>query len=171
MHQAFDTIFNFYKTTIIGDIGNMSKQARTHRVTTCQIAPWIVTQLFQTQRNTITFAVKTQYPHVQFVTYIDYFAGVADTFPGHVSNMQQTIDTAKINKRAIVGEVLDHAFDNGTFFYVFEQLLTFCAEFEFNNRTTGNHDIIALTVQFDDFEVQILTFKVSGIANRAYIHQ
>ena len=44
--------------------------------------------------------------------------------PGNVGDMQQAVDAAEINERTVIGDVLDHAVDNLTFFEVLDQLLT-----------------------------------------------
>ena len=40
---------------------------------------------------------------------------MADTAPGHIANMKNTVDAAEIDEGAVVGDVLDGAFKNDTF--------------------------------------------------------
>ena len=47
MYKSFHPIFNFHKTTIIGNIRHAPGESRIFRVTTCNIGPWIITKLFQ----------------------------------------------------------------------------------------------------------------------------
>ena len=46
--------------------------------------------------------------HFDFVTNGEQLRGMADPPPGHVGNVQQAINTAQVNKRAILGDVLHH---------------------------------------------------------------
>ena len=41
-----------------------------------------------------------------------------DAFPGHVGDVQQAIDAAEVDERAVVGEILDDAFDGPAFLQV-----------------------------------------------------
>ncbi len=47
-----------------------------------------------------------------------------DTFPGHVSDVQQAVDTTEINERAVVGKVFNNAFDCLAFLQIGQQLIT-----------------------------------------------
>jgi hypothetical protein len=52
---------------------------------------------------------------------------VFDAFPGHVSNVQQAVDTAEIHERTVIGQVLDDALHDHTFLERGKQRLTFGA--------------------------------------------
>ncbi len=46
-----------------------------------------------------------------------------DPLPSHVGDVQQTVYTAEINERPVVGQVLDDALDRVAFLQLFEQRL------------------------------------------------
>ena len=48
-----------------------------------------------------------------------------DATPCEIGDVQQTVDTAQIHERAVVGDVLDDALDRDAFAQVLEQLLAF----------------------------------------------
>ena len=85
--------------------------------------------------------------------------------------MQQPIDSAKIDKCAIVGEILDHALELRSFLQVLEQLLAFGAVFLLDYRTSGNHHVVALLVKFGDFEFERAPLQKCRVANRPHIHE
>ena len=58
-----------------------------------------------------------------------------NTLPGHIGDVQQAIDTAQVQKGAIVGEVFHHAGDNRAFFQALEQLFALSTELRFNDST------------------------------------
>src|SRR5690606_19324046 len=120
---------------------------------------------------TVALAIELEDLDVDFVADVDDFARVLDTFPGHVGNVQQTIDTAQIDECAVIGEVLDHAFDGHAFLQHTQQLLAFVSVCSFKHGATGNHDVVAFLVEFDDFELEVYAFQVLRIPLRAYVDQ
>src|SRR5690606_4363040 len=141
------------------------------RVAAGDFNPRIRAQLLQTQRYTVALAIELEDLDVDFVADVDDFARVLDTFPGHVGNVQQTIDTAQIDECAVIGEVLDHAFDGHAFLQRTQQLLAFGTVGFFKHGATGNHDVVAFLVEFDDFELELFAFQVQRIPHRAHVDQ
>src|SRR5699024_4058533 len=84
--------------------------------------PWVFTKLFNTQGYTATFLVKLKYFGFNFLTNLHQLRRMTDPTPCHVSNVQQAIDTTKIDKGAIVGNVFHNTFDDDTFEQCLPQL-------------------------------------------------
>ncbi len=85
--------------------------------------------------------------------------------------MQQTIDTAQVNERAVVGDVLDHALDDCAFFQVFHHGFTISAHRFFQHSAAGNNHVIAATIQLDDLEFHGLVFVRRGVLDRTDVNQ
>ena len=47
---------------------------------------------------------------------------MSEASPGHIGDVQQAIDSAEIDKRAVLGEVLHHAGEDRAFFQVLQGL-------------------------------------------------
>ncbi len=47
---------------------------------------------------------------------------MAHPAPGHVGDVQEAVDATEVHERAVVGDVLDHAVDDGAFCQRFQQL-------------------------------------------------
>ena len=85
-----------------------------------------------------------------------------DALPRHVGDVQQAIDAAEVDERAVIGEVLDHALDDCAFLQLLEQFGALGAVFLLDDRTTRNDDVVALLVELDDLEFEHLAFEVDG---------
>ncbi len=72
------------------------------------------------------------------------------TLPRHVGDVQEAIDAAEVDERAVIGEVLDDALDDSTFLQTLEQLFALLGEFTLDHRATRNDDVVALAVELDD---------------------
>ena len=123
VHQALDTLFDLGEASVVGDIRDLAEQPRSLGVTPRDVDPRIRAQLLQPQGHAVAFAIEFQNFDVDLVADVDDFRGVLDPFPGHVGDVQQAVDAAKIHKRTIVGEILDHTFYDRTFLQVGQQLV------------------------------------------------
>ena len=59
---------------------------------------------------------------------------MADAPPGHIGDVQQAVNAAKVDKGAIVGDILDHAFDNLIFRQLGDDLIALLGPGLFENR-------------------------------------
>ncbi|BBG29707.1 predicted membrane protein [Zymobacter palmae] len=171
VNQTFNTFFQLCEAAIVGQISDTCFDLGVFRVTRFDVDPRIFTQLFQTQRNAVAFAVEFQHFHVDFVAYCNDFRRMLDAFPCHVRDVQQAVNAAQINECTVVCEVFDDTFDLLTFLQGRQQSFTFSAVFSFENGTTGNNNVVAFRIELDDFEVQLFVFEVSRVTHRTDVNQ
>jgi hypothetical protein len=79
------------------------------------------------------------------------------------------IDAPQVDKRAVVGDVLDRAFDDRAFLQILEQLLALFAHARFNHRAARDDDVIALAIELDDLEVHRLALERRRVLHGARI--
>ena len=171
VHQAFYALFDFDKCAVVGDIGDLAEQARAFRIAARQIHPRIVAQLFEAEGYAVALAVETQHLGLDFVADLEHFGWMLHALPRQVGDVQQTIDTAQINKRAVIGQVLDHALDDLPLFQIGQQGFALDGHFGLDHGATRYHHVVTLAVELDNLEFQFLTFEVSRIAHWPHIHQ
>src|SRR5690606_29156177 len=95
---------------------------------------------------------------------------VVDTFPGNVGNVQQAVNATQVNKRTVIGDVLDHTLQFLTFFEVGYQLgAGFCAGL-FQYSAAGHNDVATLTIHFQDQERLRCAERRGNVAYRANVH-
>ena len=123
MYQTFDALFDFREAAVIGEIGNLSDNTATLGVAASDLYPWVLAQLLETQRHTVALAIELEDFDIHFLANFYDLARVLDTLPGHIGNVQQPVDTTEVYKRAVVGQVLDHALHGLAFLQVFKQFL------------------------------------------------
>ncbi len=83
--------------------------------------------------------------------------------------MQQAIDSAEINKRAVVSKVLDHAGQNRAFLQVLQGLRSLFMLLAFQHLLARDHDVAAFLIQLDDGNFEDLTLDRVDIASRTKI--
>ncbi len=85
--------------------------------------------------------------------------------------MQQAVDAAEVDERAVVGDVLDGALDDGAFLEVLQQLRALFAHVGLDHRTAGDHDVVALAIQLDDLELEGLALVRRGVLDGTRVDQ
>src|SRR5690606_11952208 len=163
VHQTFDTVFDFNERTVVGEVRDLAEQAGALRVATGQTDPGIFAQLLDAQGDTALFLVELENLGFDFLTHLQHLGGVTHTAPCHVGDVQQAVDTAQVDERTVVGDVLDDTLDDGTFVQGLEQLLALFAHAGFENGTARQHNVIALAVELDDLELEGLAFVRRGV--------
>src|SRR5688572_26103184 len=92
---------------------------------------------------------------------------MVDATPCHVGDMEQAVDAAEVDERAVIGDVLDDTLDNLAFFEVLDDFRAlFCAGF-FKNGTARHDDVATALVHLEDFEGLRNMHERGDVADRA----
>src|SRR5260370_40362967 len=94
-----------------------------------------------------------------------------DAPPRKIGDVQQTVDAAQIDERAIIGDVLDDALDDRAFLQGLEQLIAFSAEARLEHGTTRDDDVVTFAVELDDLEVERLALEWRRVLDRTDVDQ
>ena len=87
VNKTFDTVFNFDKTTIIGDITDMTKQSLPFRITPHDVGPWVITNLLEAERHAVLFTIKLEHNNINFLADFNDFGRMLDALPGHIGDV------------------------------------------------------------------------------------
>src|SRR3954462_3158039 len=90
-----------------------------------------------------------------------------DAAPGHVRDVQQTVDATEIDERAEVGDVLDDALSRLIDLELLHQLLALAGPLVLEDDTTRDDDVAAALVQLDDLELELLAEQLVDVRNAA----
>src|SRR5690606_28617009 len=92
-----------------------------------------------------------------------------DTAPGHIRDVQQAVDAAKVDKRTVIGDVLDQTVDDLTFFEACHDVGALLCTGLFENRAARNNDVATAAVHLEDLERLRLMHQRADIANRTNV--
>ena len=171
MHQAFDARLDLDERAVIGDVGDLAEHAGVGRVATGDVVPRILAQLLEAEADAVALAVVLEHADVQLLADFHDFGRMAHALPRHVGDVQQAVDAAEVDERAVIGEVLDDALEDRAFLQLLEQLLALDAVLALDHRTAGDDDVVALAVELDELELEFLAFEVGRVAHRAHVDQ
>ena len=93
--------------------------------------------------------------------------GMRDPAPRHVGDVQQAVDTAQIDERAEVGDVLDDAFAHLILLQLLHQLLALACALGLEDHAARDDDVAAALVELDDLELVLLPEQLVDVRNAA----
>ena len=92
-----------------------------------------------------------------------------DAAPRHVGDVQQAVDAAEVDERAVVGDVLDDAAQDLALGERVERVLLLLRVLFFEEHLAREHDVAALLVDLDDAHAQFLAAQRVEVADRAHV--
>src|SRR6185503_13136896 len=107
--------------------------------------------------------------HVDLVVDLEELRRVADAAPRHVGDVQQAVDAAQIDERAVIGDVLDHALEDLALGEGLERVLLLLGVLFLEQRLAGEDDVAALLVDLDHPHAQLLAAQRVEVAHRAHV--
>src|SRR3954464_14391031 len=94
---------------------------------------------------------------------------MTDAAPRHVRDVQQAVDAAEIDERAVVGDVLDDALEDLAFGERLEGVLLLLGVLFLEQRLAREHDVAALLVDLDHAHAQFLTAQRIEVPDRPHV--
>ena len=94
---------------------------------------------------------------------------MADAAPRHVGDVQQAVDAAEVDERAVVGDVLDHAAQHLALGQRLERVLLLLGVLFFEEHLAREHDVAALLVDLDDAHAELLPAQRVEVAHRTHV--
>ena len=150
--QAFDAGLQLDERAVVGDVGDAALELGADRELGLDALPRIVEQLLHAERDAVGLVVDLDDLDLHRLADVEHFGRVIDAPPGDVGDVQQAVDAAEVDERAVVGDVLDHAVDDLTLFEVLHQLLALLGAGLFQHGAAGHDDVAAPAIHLQDLE-------------------
>ena len=167
--QALDTRFEFDERAIISDVGDPALVFGLDRVLQIDTVPRIGFELLHAEADALGLDVEADDLDLDGLADTQNFGRMADPPPGDIGDMQQAVDFAEIDERAVVGDVLDHALENLPLFQAGDQFGAGLGASLFHDRAARDHDIAAAAIHFENLERLFGVQQGGDVANRADI--
>ncbi len=154
--QPFDAGLELDERAVVGQADDLAAHARADRIALDDVRPRIVHQLLVAERDALGRRVVLQHDHVDLVVDLEQLRRVRHAAPRHVGDVQQAVDAAEVDERAVVGDVLDHAAEDLALGERVERVLLLLRVLLFEEHLAREHDVAALLVDLDDAHAQLL---------------
>ena len=139
------------------------------RVPLDDVAPRIGDDLLVAERDAFGARVVLEHDHVDLVADAHDFRRMRHAAPRHVRDVQQAVDAAQVDERAVVGEVLDRAAQHLAFGERVERRLLLLGVLFFEQDLAREHDVAALLVDLDDAHAQFLAAQRVEVPHRPHV--
>ncbi len=167
--ETFDSRLQLHKSAVVGDVDHPPDHPSVHRIPLRDGFPGVRLQLLDAQRNAFLALFELEYFDGDLIAHVQHLRRMRDAAVRHVGNMQQSVDAAQVDKRAIFGEVLHRAGDHRTFHQMFQRGALADVDFFFHRRLTRNHHVAAAPVELDNLDRYILPDEQIQIVHWARI--
>src|SRR5712664_926383 len=167
--QALDARLHLDEGAVIGEADHLAAHARARRVLLRGVRPGILLDLLEAQADALGGRIELEHGDAQLVADVEHLARVPDPAPRHVGDVEQAVDAAQVDERAVVGEVLDDAGEDRAFLELLEGVLLQLLALLFQEDAPAEHDVAALLVELDDLELVLLADQLIEIADRTEI--
>ena len=170
MDQALDALLELDERAVVGQADHLATDALANGIALVDAEPRIVGVLLETEADTLAIGIVLQHLDVDRLAHVEHLRGVVDPRPRHVGDVKQPVDAAQIDERAVIGDVLDHAFDDHAGLELRQGLALEGLALLLEQGTAAEHDVAALLVELDDLEVESLADVLLEVAHGAQIH-
>ena len=105
--------------------------------------------------------------HLDLLADAQHLGRMVDAPPGDVGDVQQAVDAAEIDERAVVGDVLDRAVDDLAFGEVGDDLVALLGAALFEHGAARHDDVAAAAIHLEDLERLRDVHQRRDVAHRA----
>src|SRR5207248_9995657 len=98
------------------------------------------------------------------IAYVDQVAGMREPPPGNIGNVQQTINAAEVDERAVFSKIFDYAGEHRALFQMLQRLGFLLVLFLLQNLLTRDDDVTALLVYLNNGNFERMTLEGIEIA-------
>src|SRR5712691_3837923 len=106
MDKPFDARLDFNERAVVGQADDFASNVRAFRKALGHALPRIGQELFVAQRDALFLTVELEHLDLNLVADLDYVVWRLDAAPAHIDDVQQPVDSAKVDERSVVGDVL-----------------------------------------------------------------
>ena len=169
MHQALDPRLQFHKCAIRHQVDDFAFDLRTHRIFLVDVVPRIGQLLLQAQAHPLLLAVNIQHHDINILADLKNFRRMPDSTPAHVGDVQQSVDAIEVDKRAEIGNVFDGPFADVARGHFTQEFLTAFGPLLLDQFAAGEHDVLSLLVDFNDFKLICVVQILGQVFGSRYI--
>ncbi len=169
MHEAVDAVGEGDEDAEVGEVLHHALVDHADLEDLVDLLPGVGRELFQAERDLLRLMVDLEDLRLDLGADLHHVVRAVDVAPRHVGDVQEAVDAADVDERAIVGDRLHDALDDLSLLDVLEDLLRALA-FEFLEELLARQDdVVPLLVELHDAELEFLVdvfFEVVFLAVR-----
>ena len=165
--QAFDAGLQLHEGAVVGDVGDRAFDAGADRILGLDRLPRVGLQLLHAERDALRLGIDADDLHLHRVADVEDLGGVIDAAPRHVGDVQEAVDAAEVDERAVVGDVLDEAVDDLALVEARDDVGALLGARLLEHGAARDDDVAAAAIHLEDLERLLLVHQRADVAHRA----
>ncbi len=166
MHQAFNALLQLDERAVVRDRKNAALDMGADGVALRGVEPRVGRQLLEAQRDTLLVLVELEHLHLDLVAHVDQVARMRQPAPAHIGDMEEAVDAAQVDERAVVGQVLHRAGEDSSLAQLLQGVRPLGGLLLLEDLLAADHHVAALLVQLDDADFDLLAEIAVEVADR-----
>ena len=167
--QPLHARLQLHERAVVGDVGDRALEACADRILGLDAGPGIGLQLLHAEADALGLGIDAHDLHLDRIADVDDLARVIDAAPGHVGDVQQAVDAAQVDEGAVVGDVLDQAFDHLTLGQLRDDLGALLGARGFQDLAARDDDVAAPAIHLQDLEGLRRMHQRADVAHRPHV--
>src|SRR5437016_13695292 len=167
--QSLDAPLDLDEGAVVGEAHDLAPDARVEGQALGDGRPRVGHDLLHAERDALALRLVLEDDHLHAVADVDDLGGMPDAAPRHVGHVEEPVDAAEIDERAVVRDVLDRALEDDAFRQHLEGLGLERGALALEDRPPGHHHVPARAVELEDGEAAVLADVAVEVARRAEI--
>ena len=164
--ETFNTGSDFNECTIVGDDNNLTLNMVAFFQVSVEGIPWMRSELLQTKSDTLLVVVEVEDNDIDLLVEGNHFVWIAYAAPRKVCDVDESVNTAKVNEYTVRGDVLDSTFENLTLLKLADDFFLLCLKLSFDKSLVRNNNIAEFLVDLDNLELHSLAYEHIVVAYR-----
>ena len=165
VEQTLDAFGHFHKGTVVGHDHNLALDLVSDVDRLGHGIPRVSRELLDAEGNPLAVVVEVEDDHVEALVDFDHFLRMAHAAPAEVGDVHQSVHTAEVDEHTVAGDVLDDAFEDLTLLQSGNDLALLLFQLGLDEGLVGDHDVLVLLVDLDDFEFHLLADVLVVVAD------
>ena len=116
MDETFNTGLNLNECTVVSHNDYAALDVVAHFDCLVKSVPGMGKELLNAESDALLLVVEVEDNDFDVLVELNHFAGIGNAAPGKVSDVNEAVYAAKVNKHAVRSDVLDFAFEHLAFF-------------------------------------------------------
>src|SRR5580658_11519 len=165
--QSLDARLQLDEGAVVGDVGHAAAQPLADRVAGFDRRPRIFLELLHAQRDAVRLVVDLDDPDLHLLADRQHLGRMVDAAPGDVGDVQQAVDAAEVDERAVIGDVLHGAVDHLALGEIGDDLMPLLGAALFQHGAARDDDVAAAAIHFQNLERLRDVHQRRDVAHRA----
>ncbi len=167
--QPLDPLLQLHEGAVVGEADDLALDAAAGGIANRRGAPGIGLELLVPERDALGLPVELQHLHLDLVADVQNLARVIDAAPGHVGDVEQSVDAAQVHEGAVLRDVLHGAHEDLALLEGLQGVALLLGVLLLEDRLAGEHDVAALLVDLDDPHAELLAPEAVEVAHRPQV--